>query len=132
MKKSGCGCNSKLLPILLMAILLFTLIASTPIFNFLMNPREYFQNEESEPKLTLYYTDWCPASQKFLETWEELKSLNLAPLRQVECSSDSNKQECDKEEINTVPTLKYKQNGEVKVYDGPRDLESLKNHLASL
>ena len=130
MKKSGCGCNSKLLPILLIAILLFTLIASSPILNFLVNPREYFQNEESEPKLTLYYTDWCPASQAFLKTWEELKSLNLAPLRQVECSESKNKQEC--KDINTVPTLKYKQNGEVKVYDGPRDLESLKNHLASL
>ena len=125
--------GSRVLAPIMLFLLILIILLTAPILKIFLNLEENFQNPPPEvpqgPKLTLYYASWCPASQQFLETWEELKKLNLGPLEEVECSTEGNKQKCADQNIKTVPTLKYVENGETKIYDGSRDLQDLKNLL---
>ena len=79
-------------------------------------------------KVTNYYAPWCGHSRNLLPTWEEVENTYARHSRiqvdKIDC--EKNPEAAKENEIRGFPTIiLYKDNDKI-VYQGKRDLESIK------
>lgn len=66
-----------------------------------MNSKQETFTPDNNAVLTLYYADWCGASQSFLPVWEESKDKLGVKTETIEC--EKSKEKCSK--IEYFPTI---------------------------
>ena len=99
--------------------------------------REMFSDDDKSPSVGLFHAPWCGHCKKLKPTWDKLKSdvvLNSKdqPVKIVDVNCDENKDIAKKHGIDGFPTIKYFSTGmgkSGKVYDGNRDLQSIKTFI---
>lgn len=79
-----------------------------------------------------FYAPWCGHCKNMAPAWEQLGKAvadeSGIEIASVDCTTS--KATCTKADIRSYPTLKVFYNGEeVKKYQGPRDVESLKSFV---
>jgi len=92
-------------------------------------------NMNGEPRVTLYYADWCGHCQRFKPEWNKFKSSSKGII--CEEYEDSQLQRMKNPLINGkpiqgFPTIKIEVNNREYEYDGERDAKSLKRFVDKL
>ena len=111
------------------------------LINTQLSKEETYNEEFQDVKkavITMYYVDWCGYCNKAKPEFKALQKYsgqilhdNLLEVRSVNC--DTNKEEAEKENVTSYPTIKLKTHDNTYIYDGKRTkkgiLEYLKNIL---
>lgn len=130
---------------ILLGIGLFVFIAYW-IYKYYIYPRhsiDYVTNKEFAQPITnksvniiLFYTEWCPHSQKALKIWNEYeqknrgKIINGYSVKYIKYDCDKNESKADEYNIQGYPTIKLvKENGEIIEFDAKPEKETLDEFL---
>lgn len=96
---------------------------------------EYFDTEDTEKVLVLYYVPWCKFCKNLMPEWEELeRKLSSDPKIKVKRINGDNlsSEEKSKAKINSYPTIKLEnKNGSIHEYNGERNAQSLEAFINS-
>lgn len=121
-----CLSKNNLILIVLVLLLIFSL------WRLRKNYKNNASNENfTNSKIVLYYTDWCGYSKRFQPVWESLvqyakdNKLSNLEIEKVDCVA--NKERCDKATIQGYPTVILEKDGKNIELDGkyPRTLDGL-------
>lgn len=84
----------------------------------------------SQPKLTLYYTNWCGYSLRFLPIWEEFVSKTKTGIQTEKIDCEQQNEKCSNFDISGFPSvILHKPNGERVKFAGSRTVEGLENFV---
>lgn len=99
-----------------------------------LKAKQYNMTGGASAKNTLYLfkADWCGHCNQFKPIWDKMQQSELnKKINFVTYDADKDKQKIAKEAINGYPTLILKKDGKSIEYEGSRDMESLKEFIAT-
>jgi len=91
------------------------------------------QSNNNKIKIFNFNTEWCGYSKKFQPIWNTFANsiIEADNIEAINVNCDDNKELCKKYNIPGYPTVVIENNDTVKIYDGPRTVEGLKNATKS-
>jgi|SaaInlStandDraft_5_1057022.scaffolds.fasta_scaffold05307_4 thioredoxin-like negative regulator of GroEL len=90
------------------------------------------KNENKDIEILLFKADWCGHCKNFKSTWDKLKSQYENKYKFIEYDADKNNNELVKFNVNSFPTIKFKQGDRITEYQGSRDHASLNETIIHL
>jgi len=131
---------------IILGIGMFVLIAYM-IYAYYVKPRmhpKFIANKEfhqptqelKEVNMILFYTEWCPHSQRALKVWNTFEgkhrglTINGHKVQFVKYDCDKHEDKADEFNIQGYPTIKLvKENGEIIEFDAKAEEETLMEFL---
>lgn len=96
------------------------------------NKKIYLQSRKSNKTILLFKADWCIFCKKFDHTWKELQSSNkLKDVVFKTYDSEKEKQYFTKYNIESFPTIIFKNNNTLQKYEGDRNVKDLTHFILS-
>lgn len=93
-------------------------------------PTNLINQNNNGDKLTLYYTEWCGASQQFKPIWDQFCNQNKTGVQTITIDCDKNSGICQQQSIRGYPTvLLHKQNGQNIEFMHQRTVDNLNNFV---
>ena len=95
----------------------------------------YFLNKKvvmRKIQLINFSSSWCHWSKKIKPLWENLKDeMKFSNVKLIDINCDSNKNLCDKYDINSYPTIKLISDDKVVEYKGDINLDEINLFIKS-
>ena len=91
-----------------------------------------FDNISKTPKFINFNASWCYWSKKLKPTWDRLKDEMIGKdieILDVKCDLDSNKDLCERYQIDGYPSIKLLMGNKIISYEGDRSLEDMKKFI---